>query len=88
MAITAPPVEMRDSDFSGLNQQGLLKCMDMTGAFNYMAQCPVLSVPSGFSEGLPTATQIVARRWDDALALRIGAAIENGMPWAQNRPPI
>jgi Asp-tRNA(Asn)/Glu-tRNA(Gln) amidotransferase A subunit family amidase len=88
MAITAPPVEMRDSDFSGLNHQGLLKCMDMTGAFNYMAQCPVLSVPSGFSEGLPTATQIVARRWDDALALRIGAAIENGMPWAQNRPPI
>jgi len=88
MAITAPPVEMRDSDFSGLNHQGLLKCMDMTGAFNYMAQCPVLSVPSGFSEGLPTATQIVTRRWDDALALRIGAAIEHGMPWAQNRPPI
>jgi Asp-tRNA(Asn)/Glu-tRNA(Gln) amidotransferase A subunit family amidase len=62
--------------------------MDMTGVFNYMAQCPVLSVPSGFTEGLPTATQIVARRWDDALALRIGAAIEHAMPWAQNRPNI
>jgi Asp-tRNA(Asn)/Glu-tRNA(Gln) amidotransferase A subunit family amidase len=88
MAIIAPPVEMRDSDFEGFNQQGLLRCMDMTGAFNYMAQCPALSVPSGFSDGLPTATQIVARRWDDALALRIGAAIEQAMPWAQNRPPI
>ena len=88
MAIIAPPVEMRDSDFGGFNQQGLLQCMDMTGAFNYMAQCPALSVPSGFSDGLPTATQIVARRWDDALALRIGAAIEQAMPWAQNRPPI
>lgn len=88
MAIIAPPVEMRDSDFEGFNQQGLLQCMDMTGAFNYMAQCPALSVPSGFSDGLPTATQIVARRWDDALALRIGAAIEQAMPWAQNRPPI
>ena len=88
MAIPAPPVEMHDSDFNGVNEQGLLKCMDMTGVFNYMAQCPVLSVPSGFTEGLPTATQIVARRWDDALALRIGAAIEHAMPWAQNRPNI
>ena len=88
MAITAPPVEMRDSDFGGFDSQGLLQCMDMTGAFNYMAQCPALSVPSGFADGLPTAIQIVARRWDDALALRIGAAIEKAMPWANNRPPV
>ncbi len=88
LAITAPSVEMRDSDFGGFNSQGLLQCMDMTGAFNYMAQCPALSVPSGFADGLPTAIQIVARRWDDALALRIGAAIEKAMPWAKSRPPI
>ncbi len=88
MAIPAPPVEKRDSDFEGFNDQGLLECMDMTAAFNYMAQCPVLSVPSGFTQGLPTATQIVARRWDDALALRIGAAIEKVMPWANRRPEI
>ena len=88
MAITAPPVEMRDWDFSGTNEAGLLKCMDMTSPFNYMAQCPVLSVPSGFVDGLPTATQIVARRWDDELALRIGAAIEEITPWAHKRPNI
>ena len=75
-------------DFGGCNSQGLLQCMDMTGVFNYMAQCPALSVPSGFADGLPTAIQIVARRWDDALALRIGAAIEKAMPWANNRPPV
>ena len=88
MAITAPPVEMRDWDFGGTNAEGMMECMDMTGAFNYTAQCPALSVPSGFADGLPTATQIVARRYDDALALRIGKAIENAMPWAQLRPPI
>ncbi len=88
MAIPAPPVEVRDWDFVGVNEQGLLNTMDMTGVFNYMAQCPVLSVPSGFTGGLPTATQIVARRWDDALALRIGAAIEKTMPWATARPAI
>jgi Asp-tRNA(Asn)/Glu-tRNA(Gln) amidotransferase A subunit family amidase len=88
MAIKAPPVEMRDADFGGNNAQGMMECMDMTGAFNYMAQCPALSVPSGFVDGLPTATQIVARRYDDALALRIGKAIEDAMPWAQLRPPL
>lgn len=88
MTIPAPPVELSDSDFTGFNEQGLLKCMDMTAVFNYMAQCPVLSVPSGFVDGLPTATQIVARRWDDQLALRIGAAIEKMSPWATKRPDI
>ena len=80
MAITAPPVEMRDWDFGGVNELGLLECMDMTSPFNYMAQSPVMSVPSGFADGLPTATQIVTRRWDDALTLRIAAAIEKAMP--------
>ena len=88
MAITAPPVGMRDWDFEGIDEQGKLKCMDMTSPFNYMAQCPTLSVPSGFAAGLPTATQIVARRWDDALALRIGSAIEKAMPWSHERPDI
>ena len=88
MAITAPAVEMRDWDFEGFDENGMLICMDMTGAFNYTAQCPVLSVPSGFADGLPTAMQIVARRWDDALAMRIGAAVEKAMPWAQHRPEL
>ena len=88
MAITAPPVEMRDWDFDRVNEQGLTEFMDMTSPFNYTAQCPVLSVPSGFADGLPTAVQIVARRYDDALTLNIGAAIENIMPWSQLRPEI
>jgi len=88
MAVTAPPVEMRDWDFDGVNEQGLSEFMDMTSPFNYTAQCPALSVPSGFAAGLPTATQIIARRRDDALALRIGAAIESSMPWSHLRPDI
>jgi len=88
MAITAPPVEKRDWDFGATNAEGMMECMDMTAPFNYTAQCPALSVPSGFADGLPTATQIVARRYDDALAFNIGAAIEKEMPWAQLRPPV
>ncbi|MCP4389639.1 MAG: amidase [Gammaproteobacteria bacterium] len=87
-AVIAPPVEMRDWDFGGTNEAGLLECMDMTSPFNYMAQCPALSVPSGFIDGLPSAIQVVSRRYDDALALQIGAAIEKAMPWTQKRPNI
>ncbi len=88
MARTAPSNACDDSDFEETDAEGRLKGLDMTAVFNYTAQCPALSVPSGFSDGLPTAAQIVARKWDDPLALRIGAAIENAMPWADKRPPI
>jgi len=79
---------MRDADFTGIDDRGMLECMDMTAAFNYVSQCPALSVPSGFADGLPTATQVVARRYDDALALGIGAAIAKTRPWARFRPPL
>ena len=86
MAITAPPVEMRDWDFAATDEHGMLKCMDMTSPFNYMAQCPALSVPSGFTNGLPTAMQIVTRPRDDGLVLQIGAAVEQVQPWARKLP--
>jgi len=88
MAVVAPTVETRDSDFGWDDENGLYHPMDLTAQFNYTGQCPALSVPSGFSDGLPTAVQIVARKWDDALALRIGAAIETIMPWAGARPAL
>jgi Asp-tRNA(Asn)/Glu-tRNA(Gln) amidotransferase A subunit family amidase len=32
--------------------------------------------------------QIVARRHDDRLALRIGATLEQRTPWVHRRPPV
>ena len=47
------------------------------------------TVPAGWSgEGLPVGLQIVARRYRDDEALRIGAALERVRPWAEQRPPI
>ncbi|MEM7171686.1 MAG: amidase [Pseudomonadota bacterium] len=88
MCIVAPPASLSGGDFAEVDENGFLRGMGMTSLFNYTAQCPVLAVPSGFHEGLPTGVQIVARKWDDALALRIGAAVEKTMPWAHARPPI
>lgn len=82
MARTAPLASAHDADFEHIDAHGRLHGLDMTGAFNNVAQVPALAVPSGFgADGLPTSVQIVGRRFDDGMVLRIGAAIERAMPW-------
>ena len=88
MAVPAPPNSLHDEEYEHVDEDGKLHTLDMTSVFNYFAQCPALSVPSGFADGLPTAAQIVVRKWDDPLALRIGAAVEAALPWAERRPPL
>ena len=69
--------------------QGRYHGFDMTAIFNFVSQCPALSVPSGFTaDGLPTGLQIVGRRFDDSTVLRIGAALESLLSWNGRRPPI
>ena len=51
-----------------------------TRPFNYLGMC-ALSVPTGLgSSGLPTSLQIAARGGAEAMALRIGAALEAAQP--------
>jgi aspartyl-tRNA(Asn)/glutamyl-tRNA(Gln) amidotransferase subunit A len=40
---------------------------------------PALSIPCGLSSGgLPIAIQIIGPAWEEALILRVGAALEDG----------
>jgi Asp-tRNA(Asn)/Glu-tRNA(Gln) amidotransferase A subunit family amidase len=89
MRVTARPVDEDDAPYYRHFDDGRYRGLDMTSAFNYVSQCPVLSVPAGWSsDGLPIGLQIVARRYEDDLALRVGAALEAVRPWAHQRPPI
>ena len=89
MSQVARPVEEDESTWSRDRGDGRYHGLDMTGQFNFVSQCPALSVPAGWSgEGLPVGLQIVARRYRDDEALRIGAALERVRPWAERRPPI
>ena len=89
MTRAAPHAWAQDSDFETLDADGRYHGLDMTSLFNNVPQCPALSVPSGFtSDGLPTALQIVGRRFDDLGVLRIGAALEAARPWSARRPAI
>lgn len=89
MAVPAPDAGRSDSDFDWIDEEGRYHGMDLTCPFNYVSQCPALSVPAGFtSDGLPVGLQIVANRFDDPLALRVGAALEAVRPWAGRRPAL
>jgi Asp-tRNA(Asn)/Glu-tRNA(Gln) amidotransferase A subunit family amidase len=88
-ALTAPPAEAHDRDFEGMTADGRYAGLDLTSPFNFIGQCPVVSVPCGFSrDAMPIGLQIVGRRFDDLSVLRLAAAFEEAAPWKQRRPPI
>lgn len=61
----------------------------LTYPFNMLSPLPVLAVPSGIStDNLPTGIQIVARPYDDAMAFRVGSALEAQRPWIHRHPPL
>jgi Asp-tRNA(Asn)/Glu-tRNA(Gln) amidotransferase A subunit family amidase len=89
MSQVARPVD--EDDFVWYEDRGdnLYHGLDMTAQFNFVSQCPALSVPAGWSgDGLPIGLQIVARRYRDDVALQIGATLERLRPWADRRPPV
>ncbi len=88
MSQAARPVDEDDDQWYVEFSDGRFHGLDMTAVFNYMSQCPALSVPAGFTDDdLPVGLQIVARRSRDDVALQIGAALERVRPWAARRPP-
>ena len=58
----------------------------LTYPFNMLSQCPVASVPSGFSASrIPTGIQIVGRPYDDVSVFRAAMAYEAARPWLDRR---
>ena len=89
MALPAQAAELDDSDYDSDDPQGRYQGFDMTSVFNNISQCPVLSVPSGVTrDGLPTAVQIVGRRFQDLAVLQIGERLEAELGIADARPAI
>ena len=88
-ALPPPLATQTDADFYFEQPDGRFCAVTMTTPFNLTAQCPVISVPTGFtSGGLPTGMQIVGRRFDDASVLEVAACLERLLPWTDRRPPL
>lgn len=61
----------------------------LTPAFNVGSEHPVLAVPSGWaSNGVPTGVQVVADKYADSVAFRVGAAIEQTVGAGFARIPL
>ena len=82
MALHAPPYQDKELDYTSTDADGKLHALDMTCLFNSIGQCPALSVPSGLTaSGLPTAIQLIGRRFDDATPMRVARSLEQNQPW-------
>jgi len=53
-----------------------------------IAGIPGLSVPAGFSDGLPVGMQVIGKPFSEETLLRIGFAYEQATGWQQRRPEI
>jgi Asp-tRNA(Asn)/Glu-tRNA(Gln) amidotransferase A subunit family amidase len=59
-----------------------------TWPFNLTGQ-PAISIPCGWTkDALPIGLQLVGRRGEDGLLLRVAAAIEEMAPWSDRRPEL
>ena len=88
MSKTAPSHDASDADFGYRDQNGY-HGLDMTGQFNFLGQCPAVSVPCGVDdEGLPIGLQVVGHRFRDDTVMRVAGALESARPWADRRPSL
>ncbi len=53
-----------------------------------IAGVPGLSVPAGFSNGLPVGLQVIAKPFDETTMLRAAYAYEQAAGWAERRPAL
>ncbi len=64
----------------------------MTILFNMFSRCPVLALPSGYTDkGMPTSVQVAGRPFDDKTVFRVAQALERNRPWfdcPQHRPSV
>jgi Asp-tRNA(Asn)/Glu-tRNA(Gln) amidotransferase A subunit family amidase len=81
LAIPVPAAEECADSYRTVSREGRLASFEMTCPFNFVPQCPVISVPSGASsDGLPTAVQLVGRRYADVTVLEAASAVERRGP--------
>ena len=88
-ALPALPLGVTEDAFGSNDSRGRFQHFEMTFPFNMLSACPAISVPSGFTAtGLPTGLQIVGRRHDDNMVLRIARALEGAADWGSDRPDL
>ena len=85
--VVAPPIEAESILVNGESVGVIPALTQYTRPFN-LTGYPALTVPCGFSEGLPVGLQLAARPFEEGTALRAGYAYQQATDWHKRRPPI
>jgi aspartyl-tRNA(Asn)/glutamyl-tRNA(Gln) amidotransferase subunit A len=72
----------------GANLETGLDYADPLGGIGNFCGLPAISVPCGFSGGLPVGVQFVGRAYDDAKAIAAARLFQQQTDWHRRRPPL
>ncbi|MDF1720990.1 MAG: amidase family protein [Minwuia sp.] len=75
--VVAPPIALVENDIKAHGRQALLSSI-ATRRVNYLGLCG-LSLPCGFSDGMPVGLAVIGHPFDEGRLLRTGAAIEGAL---------
>jgi aspartyl-tRNA(Asn)/glutamyl-tRNA(Gln) amidotransferase subunit A len=85
MPCTAPPIR-RDGDGPNDEYASYRRAVIPFNAPWTVAGHPVLSVPCGFSQGLPVGLSLVGRPYDESTVLGLGRAFQAATNWHERLP--
>jgi len=77
----ASPIDQR----FGRSTPGSFK--DVMGSLGNGAGLPSISVPNGFSEGLPTGIQFMGRAYDENVIMSVARSFQSMTDWHRRHPP-
>ncbi len=88
--LAVPPFDVNLYGINEINGKAVnpIGWMPFTYPFNVTGQ-PAASIPCGFTDdGLPIGLQIVGRKYDEELVLKVSSAFEQARPWADKYPNL
>jgi aspartyl-tRNA(Asn)/glutamyl-tRNA(Gln) amidotransferase subunit A len=85
LPLPAPPVRTGEIRIGRAGEPVRLAMLRLTRPAN-LTGLPAISIPCGFSDGLPVGLQLIGRRFDEAAVLRAAYAFESATPWHEHFP--
>ena len=85
MPVIAPRLDQNEVEMGGEVLGYRLAIMPFNSPWS-LAGLPILSVPSGFVDGMPVGMSLVGRRFGEETVLRAGHAFQQATDWHERRP--